>query len=414
MPVPTAVEDLVGGPADGGGAERERGERLPYLHVPIGAGRGDSGTRDASRRCGVRAQAFWQVGEEDAAAALRQAVAPLCSNRCSSSVRFVGEEGLAVEPGAQHVWHGLGSSSGGAVVVEIAAESRVWARRDWLAGLLKADPSGPLASAAERRLAEGLVSWCDADRFGDVDEDWPAEDCTDCDDEGDTGDADGADCGCDCHVDAEFDDRDGDEAPAGKCVVEEPLTSPDVVASDCAPDVAAPGVDVAGVDVAGVATPGLAAPDVAASDVASPDVAAVPGYVPPPRLAALTAAVDALAAVDLGDLAGPVLLEELEGVLRQADRLAAQAARRVQAARVRDETVAETGYGPASWLANEASRSPAQARQLLARGRAWDAHPRLGAAVAAGGVPVHAAGRLGWHPLVLISQRFSRAACEPV
>ena len=109
------------------------------------------------------------------------------------------------------------------------------------------------------------------------------------------------------------------------------------------------------------------------------------------RVRQLAAAVDALAAVDLADLPGSVVLAELEGVLRQADRLAGEAARRLEAACVRDETVAETGYGPGQWLQREADRSPAQARRLLGRARGLRREPVVAAELLAGRVPLHAA-----------------------
>ena len=98
----------------------------------------------------------------------------------------------------------------------------------------------------------------------------------------------------------------------------------------------------------------------------------------------LLSAIDALATVDVHDLAEPTLLSETEMLLQAQARLDGLIALRLQALEARDVTVAECGRAAKSWLIEEQHLTPADAARRMWVARQLPARPEVAAALIAG------------------------------
>lgn len=99
---------------------------------------------------------------------------------------------------------------------------------------------------------------------------------------------------------------------------------------------------------------------------------------------AVGAAIDDCTAVPLTGLPSLVQVAELETLLIAERRLAAEIARRLHAAQTSDALVAETGYGPRTWLISECQLSAAEASRRVGVARALPELPKVAAAFRSG------------------------------
>ncbi|SET72914.1 HNH endonuclease signature motif containing protein [Geodermatophilus poikilotrophus] len=109
----------------------------------------------------------------------------------------------------------------------------------------------------------------------------------------------------------------------------------------------------------------------------------------------LLAAVDALAAENLGPLFGPALLDRLSSLLAAQNRLAAEVARTVREAEVSGAAEVDGLQTMASWLRGHGHLSTVEAARVVRTGRALAQLPGMAAAFAAGTVTAEQAAVIG-------------------
>jgi Domain of unknown function (DUF222) len=102
--------------------------------------------------------------------------------------------------------------------------------------------------------------------------------------------------------------------------------------------------------------------------------------------AAAAAGLDALAAEELSDVAGPRLLDDTAALVALRNRVDAELARRVRRAELAQAPEHDGLKTMASWLRGHARLSPAAASQVVRNGRALEQLPAVAAGHAAGAV----------------------------